>query len=104
MPASNVTINVNFFNITMGDYSHGTVTANKTLAELGETVTLTACPNTNYKLTSLSVKKNTNEDIIHSFAIADNQTEYTFTMPEESPVRVEAKFSYVVPDSVKVGY
>ena len=104
MPASNVTINVDFFNIITGYYSHGMVTASKTLAESGETVTLTACPNTNYKLTSLSVKKTTNEDTVQSFVIADNQTEYTFTMTEESPVRVEAEFSYVVPDSVRVGY
>lgn len=103
MPDSSVTVDIDFYNIIVPDYLYGTVTADKTLAESGTTVTLTATPNANYKLAALSVKNNSDE-VIESFDIAEDQTEFTFTMPDKFPVSAEAEFSYAVPDAVSVNY
>ena len=69
--------------ITLTTPEHGTITADKTEAVAGETVTLTVTPDTDYELDVLTVKDAANNDI--------KVTNNTFTMPA-SAVTVTATF------------
>lgn len=63
MPGYAVTVsatfveNNNYYDITLGTVSHGSITASKTSAKSGMTITLTATPNTGYSLYSWYVFK-----------------------------------------------
>ena len=57
------TVNKALSNVIIADTEHGTVTADKTEAYEGEPVTLTVTPDTNYKLSALTVKDENNQDI-----------------------------------------
>ena len=73
------------YNITIADnIKNGTVTASPTSAEEGETITLTATPNTGYKLGTWNVKDASN----NSVSVNENGE---FTMPA-SNVTVSATF------------
>ena len=71
------------FAVNIGEIENGTVTADKTGALEGETVTLTVTPENGYELESLTVKDADNGDV----EVTDN----TFMMPA-SDVTVTAKF------------
>lgn len=80
---------VSSYKITVTDSENGTVTANRTSASRGTTVTLTAAPDEGYQLASLAV---TNKDG-KAIALHDQGNgQYTFTMPA-SPVTVKATFA-----------
>lgn len=72
------------YTITVSPSENGTVTADKSEADIGETVTLTVAPGEIYKLESLVVNENDVTD-----QVVDNQ--YTFKMPAEA-VTVKASF------------
>ena len=74
------------YNINIADTTNGTVTANKTAASKGETVTLTVTPDEGYLIGS--VKYN-------DTAITAQNGVYSFTMPAED-VTVTAIFTEVV--------
>ncbi|MBQ3758571.1 MAG: hypothetical protein II876_03830, partial [Synergistaceae bacterium] len=82
MPSSNVTVNAKFkvgrYSVTLESSGNGTVTANKTTAGYGETVTLTVTPNEHYELESLTVD-------------GTNLDGRTFTMPAHD-VTISATF------------
>nr|WP_296846120.1 hypothetical protein [Treponema sp.] len=71
---------------------HGTVTANPASATKGTSVTLTATPETGYKLKTLTVTKAAGGEVT---TMPDNNTptKYKFTMPE-SNVNVSAVFEH----------
>ena len=78
MPDSNVTVTASFaqgFTITLANTANGTVTANKENALPGETITLTATPDTDYFLSTLLVLQS--GDVDNSVTVTNNQ----FTMP-----------------------
>ena len=87
MPASNVTVSAVFiqtvFSITINDAEHGTVTSNKQTASIGETVTLTINPDSDYELDTLTVVDESSNPI----TVTNNQ----FIMPA-SNVTVSATF------------
>ncbi len=97
MPWSNVTVSATFttapipiYDITIGSFENGSVTADKDQAEAGDPVALTVTPDTGCRLVSLTVKDSSNQDV----ALTGN----TFTMPASS-VTVSAvfeKISYTV--------
>lgn len=87
MPDADVTITAEFvqmyFNITIDSgITGGTVTADKTKALEGETITLTVTPDTGYALTPNSLK--------YDDTLIDTNT-LTFTMPKKDIV-IQAKF------------
>lgn len=71
--------------------SHGTLTANPTNAAQGDTVTLTATPNSGYRLASLTVTDEAGNPV--SLTSTGNGT-YTFTMPA-SAVTASAAFTAI---------
>ena len=86
MPESNVTVSATFaptYSVTITDCANGSVTANKTSAIAGATITLTATADDGYELDSYSVTD--------SSANAITVTNGTFTMPK-SNVTVSAAF------------
>ncbi len=73
------------YDVTVEDSVGGTVTADKSGANTGETVTLTVTPDTSYELSSLAVTDSTGAEV----TVNDD---YTFTMPA-SNVTVTATFA-----------
>ncbi|MBR6078760.1 MAG: hypothetical protein IKP60_01210 [Treponema sp.] len=96
MPEGNVTVNAVFkkiYTITVSDgISNGTVTADRTRAKKGATVTLIPIPDISYRFDSISVKDASNNDIATT-EVASGR-EYTFVMPERN-VTVIVKFDYI---------
>ncbi len=96
MPESNVTVSAVFkkiYTITVSDgIANGTVTADKTTAKKGATVTLIPIPDISYRFDSISVKDASNNDIATT-EVASGR-EYTFVMPERN-VTVIVKFDYI---------
>ncbi len=64
--------------------SYGTVAADKTAAEAGETVTLTVAPNEGYRLDRICCRTSEGADEPEMTKVSD--TTYTFTMPAEDVV------------------
>ena len=81
MPSYAVTVsatfaeNNNYYDITLGNVSHGTITASEASARSGMTITLTAIPNTGYSLYSWYVFKT--GDMNTTVNVSDN----SFVMP-----------------------
>ncbi len=99
MPNGNVTVTASFaqgFVITMADVTNGTISANKDNALPGETITLTATPETNYYLTTWLVFQT--GDVRNTVPVTNNQ----FTMPEYD-VTVFAIFKMNEIEEVTVG-
>ncbi len=102
MPSGNVTVNASFtaipptvYNITIAsNIANGSVSANKTGATAGETITLTATPSSGYQFTAWNVKNADNEAITVSEG-------GTFTMPE-SAVTVSAVFTELPPETYSI--
>ena len=98
MPAGNVTVTATvqqLYAITLpSETPHGTVTSDKETATMGETVTLTAVPETGYALGTLTVM---NGDSPVATTAGQNGT-YTFEMPA-APVTVAAEFGLPI-DSI----
>ncbi len=102
MPEKDVTVEVTFkkstYTVTVAAAANGTVTADKATAQMGDTVTVTATPDTDYELSKITV---------NGTAITGN----TFTMPAEN-VTVAAEFKkigsagaeVVVPEGVSVSF
>lgn len=95
MPAANVTVSVNFisvpyYSIILSPCTGGTVTANKTRAIEGDTVTLTVTPTSNeesdYRFKSLTMNGTT-------LTVSSNNTT-TFTMPAANAT-VSAEFESI---------
>ncbi len=79
--------------VTITTPENGTVTADKTTAAAGETVTLTIIPNANYELDLLEVKDVSEGTVTVS-------SDYKFTMPA-SNVTVTATFKAVTPTALQ---
>lgn len=79
------------YTITVETPSHGTLTVDKTQAEKGETVTITAVADTDYELQGVSVLQGTTA--VSYKADASQPGVYTFTMPAGAVV-VTATFSH----------
>lgn len=102
MPEKDVTIEVTFkkstYTVTVAAAANGTVTADKATAQMGDTVTVTATPDTDYELSKITV---------NGTAITGN----TFTMPAEN-VTIAAEFKkigsadaeVVAPEGVSVSF
>ncbi|MGN0665798.1 MAG: DUF4214 domain-containing protein [Huintestinicola sp.] len=92
MPASDVTVNATFkksaYKVTVSAATNGSVKADKTSANMGDTVTLTVTPDTGYELDTISVKTSAGKAVS---AAAGANGKYTFTMPA-SDVTVSAAF------------
>ena len=84
---ANTDVNVTFVSddckVTVAKTTNGTVTANKSSGQSGETITLTVKPNTGYKLKSLTVKDSAGKTV----TVTSNK----FTLPA-SDVTVTAVF------------
>ena len=83
IPAQDIVLDAEYlqlFNITIADTTNGTLSANKVQATAGETITVTATPNENYTLMSISENGNA--------VSLDNKT---FIMPAED-VTISAVF------------
>lgn len=91
MPASNVTVNVEYFenvahkvNVGTADDELGTVTSNKTTAYPGDEVTITLAPhsNANYRKNSFAVEYNDGSSNVnvHATTVSEGIT-YKFIMP-----------------------
>ena len=76
------------YTVNIANMTGGSVTANPTLAQQGETVNLTIAPNTNYSLSSITVTGNTSGNTITLNGSGNNRS---FTMPAEN-VTVTATF------------
>jgi azurin len=91
MPAENVTVTAQFegipYTIAITPSANGTVTASPTSAAIGTSVTLTATPNTDFRLQSVTVTKTDSEHV----PITGSGNNYTFTMPADN-VTVTATF------------
>ena len=99
MPESNVTVSATFaqgFVITLANTANGTVIADKENALPGETITLTATPDTDYFLSTLLVLQS--GDVDNSVTVTNNQ----FTMPSFD-VTVFAIFKANEVEEVTVG-
>lgn len=85
MPATDVEVKVLFkaidYTITVGTADNGSIVVSKTTANVGDIVTITATPDEDYELSSITVND-----------VAIEGT--TFTMPAEN-VKIEATFTYV---------
>ena len=88
MPANNVTVSATFnpinYNVTVGSISHGSVTANKTTAHYGDTITLNAEPDAGYQFYEWAVTD--------TAGTAVTVTNNSFTMPMKA-VTVSATFT-----------
>ena len=98
MPAQNVTINAHFvpktYSISMDEnIEHGSVTADKTSATAGETVTLTATPANRYQFSAWNVTAGESETVTVSNG--------TFTMPAQD-VTVSASFTELPPETYSI--
>ena len=92
MPAGAVTVSAAFktidYTVSVLEAENGTVVADKTIATMGETVTLTVTPEIGYAPDSLSVKDTDGVDV----SVAEN----AFTMPAKN-VDVHASFKELTP-------
>ena len=92
MPASKITVNATFmavpFDIIVTDSTNGKVTTDSTMAQIGDTVTLTVEPDKGYTLETLIV---TDENGNELEIMGEGNGKYTFTMPA-SKVTVNATF------------
>ena len=79
-----VEVNKALSTVTIADAANGTVTADKSEAYVGEEVTLTITPDSGYKLATISVKDDSNNEL--------SVTDGKFTMPA-SNVTVTAVFA-----------
>ncbi len=79
------------YTITVETPSHGTLTADKSQASEGETVTLTVVPDADYELQGVSVLKGTTA--VSTTKDATQAGVYTFTMPAQAVV-VTATFTH----------
>ena len=81
MPAGNVEISATFkmtdYTITITPAENGAVTADKTTANMGETVTLTITPNEGYEFDQLTVMNGTTQVAVE----ITTEGKYTFVMP-----------------------
>lgn len=95
MPGEDVSISVryrsNIHNITLSAASHGRLTASVNRAETGTTVTITAHPDTDYRIASITVTDQA-ENSIQASRMPDGT--FDFTMPD-SNVTVSAQFEAV---------
>lgn len=101
MPAAAVTVTAtwsNRFTVTLAASPGGTLSANKVTANAGETVTITATPDTGYQLASLSAKRTGTST---SVTITNN----SFTMPASgvTVTPVWSKINYTVTVSSATG-
>ena len=91
MPAEDVTVTATFkmaeYQVAIGDIEHGTVTADKTVANFGDKVVLTVTPADGYKIKSVEVD---------GTAITPVDGEYSFTMPAKD-VEITAAFETIIP-------
>ena len=91
MPAGNVKVYATFkaidYTITIEPSENGTITADKTTANIGETVTLTITPNEGYELDQLIVMNGTTQ--VDVTITTDGK--YTFVMPAGN-VEISATF------------
>lgn len=92
MPANNVTISARFklidYQVSIAsNISHGNITADKTTARMGDTVTLTITPETGYELESISATGTTLSGNGNT-----NGSTRTFTMPAAN-VTITAAFA-----------
>ena len=81
MPASNVTVTASFkeisYSVNVGTAANGSVTADKTIARAGDTVTLTLAPDSGYMLKAVTVKDSNGATV----SVSGTGNERTFTMP-----------------------
>ncbi len=84
---------VEMYDVKVGTFSHGAVTASPTRAAAGETVTLTIAPDTDYRLASGSLKVNYTDanGTAQTITPEGSGTTYTFEMPP-ADVTVTAAF------------
>ena len=112
MPDYSVTVDIEFvkidYTITKNSMTHGSVTVKKganevTTAQIGDPITLTASPETNYELTSLTVKDGDNADVL----ISGTGNTRTFDMPASnvtvSAVFEGAPFGITISDAITDG-
>ena len=95
MPASDVVVDVRFkekpiekYNITVGQTTNGSVSANPTNQEAGKPVNLTVSPNEGYELDQL---------LVDNKPVTVNNNTYTFNMPKAN-VTVSARFKEKEPE------
>ena len=92
MPASDVTVTATFnaidYSVTINETANGTVKADKTMAHIGNVVTLTVSPADGYELEDLTVEADGK-----TITVTDN----AFTMPA-SNVTVTATFTEIEPE------
>ncbi len=90
MPNSAVTLYVDFgkaFNISFNNTGAGNTSANPASAAEGMTVTITPNPNKGYRLGTISAVDRRNNPITLTQALnADNDTVYTFVMPDTAVI------------------
>ncbi|MDR1866454.1 MAG: YDG domain-containing protein, partial [Bacteroidales bacterium] len=81
-PAS-VTANItqSIYGVSIGSFANGSVSADKTSAQAGETVTLTVYPNSGYELENLNVYQTNSPYTPVGSLHATSSQEYEFTMP-----------------------
>ena len=91
MPAGNVEISATFkmvdYTVTIQPAENGTITADKTTANMGETVTLTITPNEGYELDEIHVMNGTTQVAV----TITTEGKYTFVMPAGN-VEISATF------------
>lgn len=96
MPAGVIRISnneVTAYPVTIGKFEHGKVTANVSHAAVGETVTLTVTPDTDYVLDTLAVKNTSTREPI---ALTPNEDgTYSFLMAEEITITATFKAAYI---------
>ena len=84
-----VTVTASTYGVSIGTFSGGSISADKTDAEAGETVTLTIAPDEGYELNDISAYKTGDETT--AVALSGSGDTRTFTMPEYG-VTVTATF------------
>ena len=85
---------ITMYNVAIsGNIENGTVNADKTTAEEGETVTLTVTPEEGYVVESLTVKDADNGDVTVTTVAANSS--YTFVMPAKAVTITVAFTQYV---------
>ena len=90
LPALTVTVNAEGYSVTMDSMTNGSVTADKTSASEGDTVTLTITPEAGYELDALTVTRSDNGVAV--LAVSVDAPSVDFPMPA-SNVNVSATFT-----------
>lgn len=92
MPSANVTVTATFklktYTVTVGSVTNGTVAVDKTSGNMGDTITITATPNTGFNLSAFSVTDASGKAI----TVTKDGNKATFKMPA-SNVTVSATFA-----------